>query len=54
MKAMKQEILANGRVRLSAENGVQDTRTGQVYSEAVVKAESVRWFKAYEPTKKGG
>lgn len=41
---MTQIELSNGAVKLTAPNGVKDTRNGAVYSEAVVKAEDVRWF----------
>lgn len=43
---MKKELLPNGLYRLTAPNGVIDTRYNRHYSEAIVKESDIKFFKA--------
>lgn len=45
---MKEERLNNGMVKLSADNGVIDTRINVVYSEVICREADVKYFKANE------
>ena len=48
MNRMNIEGVREGYVRLSSPNGVVDTRNGDVFTEVIVKAKSVKWFKEVE------
>ena len=48
MNRMNIEGVREGYVRLSSPNGIVDTRNGDVFTEVIVKAKSVKWFKEVE------
>lgn len=41
---MNKEELSNGMVRLTAPNGIKDTRNGNIYSEVECKKENVKYY----------
>ena len=43
---MKKELLPNGLWRLTAPNGVIDTRNGRHYSEVECEEKDIKYFKA--------
>lgn len=45
---MKEEILNNGMIKLSAPNGVREKGTNTVYSEAIVRVEDKDKWEANE------
>ena len=45
---MNREVLENGLIRLTAPNGVLDTRTNIIHSEVICKEENEHWFVANE------
>lgn len=45
---MKEEKLSNGMIKLSAPNGIVDTRINVTYREVICSEADVKYFKANE------